>query len=241
MATQDGLDPDDPLPLFLSADETEPSIWSARALISLRFVMAGILVATATAVCISILSVRSPVTLFADVTASIDSSATQPGTDEPMPGIQSAVIQSTAEADGPQTAKDAPTSEISASEPASQTQAENRETSEVLFREFQAWNAKQVEGDLAKAVQDDPAPVAENAPASVRPMQTHRRTRTVRNARADIIRRVQKRGANIRRQNERAQARPVQDARAQTQPAQYAEPPSFLGRLNPFGASPLQR
>ena len=241
MATKDGFDPDGALPLILSADEPEPGIGSDRAVISLRFVMASILVVTATTIGISILSVRNPVTLFADVTASVDSSAPEPGTDESMPSMQSVVIQSTADAEASQTAKDVPTSEISASEPASQTQAENSETSEVLFREFQAWNAKQDARDSAKPVQDDPAPVAENAPASVPPMQKHRRARTVRNARADVIQHVQKRGANIGRQSERAQARPVQDARAQTQPVQYAEPPSFLERLNPFGASPLQR
>ena len=240
MATKDGFDPDDPLPLFLSADEPEPGIESDRAVVSLRFLMASILVATATAIGISILSVRNPVTLFADVTASVDSSVPQPGTDEPMPSIQSAVIQSTAEAEAPQTAKDVPTSEISASELDSQTKAENSETSEALFREFQAWKAKQDARDSAKPVQDDLASVAENATEPVPPMQKQRRARTVRNARVDIIR-VQKRRANIRRQNERAQARPVQDARAQTQPVQYAEPPSFLERLNPFGASPLQR
>ena len=242
MATKDGFDPDDALPLILSADEPEPGIGSDRAVISLRFVMASFLFVTATTIGISILSVRNPVTLFADVTASVDSSAPQPGTDESMPSIQSAVIQSTADAEVPQTAKDVPTSEISASEPARQTQAENSEaSSETLFREFQAWSAEQDARDSAKPVQDDPPSVAENAPASVRPMQKHRRDRTVRNARADIIQRVQKRGANIQRQNERAQARPVQNARAQTLPVQYAEPPSFLERLNPFGASPLQR
>ena len=240
MATKDGFNPDDALPLILSADEPEPGIGSDRAVISLRFVMASILVVTATAIGISILSVRNPVTLFADVTASIDSSPPQSGTDESLPSIQSAVVESTADADAPQTAKDAPTSEIGASEPASQTQAENSETSEALFREFQAWNAKQVERDLAKPVQDDLVSVAENAPEPVPPVQKQRRARTMRNARADIIR-VQKRRASIRRQNERAQARPAQDARAQTQPVQYAEPPSFLERLNPFGASPLQR
>ena len=242
MATTDGFDPADALPLFLSADEPEPGIGSDRTVISLRFVMASILIATATAIGISILSVRNPVTLFADVTASVDSWAPQPGTDESMPSIQSAVIQSTADGEAPQTAKDVPTSEISASEPASQTQAENSEASlETLFREFQAWSAEQDARDSAKPVQNDPASVAEDVPASVRPMQKHRRALTVRNARADIIQHVQKRGANIRRQNERAQARPVQDARAQTQPVQYAAPPSFLERLNPFGASPLQR
>ena len=218
MATKDGFDSDDPLPLFLSADAPEPSSGSDRAVISLRFVMASILVATATAIGISILSVRNPVTLFAEVTASVDSSGPQPSTDESMPSIQSAVIQSTVDAEAPQTAKDVPISEISASEPASQTRAENSETSEALFREFQAWNAKR---DLAKPAQDDPAPVAENAPASVGPMQ--------------------KRRANIPGQDEGAHARPVQDARAQTQPGQYAEPPSFLERINPFGANLLQR
>jgi hypothetical protein len=241
MATKDGFDPDDALPLFLSADELEPSIGGDRAVISLRFVMAGILVATATAIGVSILSVRNPVTLFADVTASIDSSVPQPGTDESMPAIQSAPIQSIADADAPRIAKDAPTGEISTSEFARQTQAENGETSEVLFKEFQAWNARQDARDAAKPLQDDPTPVAENALASVRPMHTHRRSRTVRNAPADIIRHVQKRGANVRQQNQRPQAQPVQDARAQTQPVQYAEPPSFLERLNPFGASSLQR
>ena len=241
MAMKDGVDPDDALPLFLSDDEPEPGLGGDRAVISLRFVIAGILIATATAIGVSILSVRNPVTLFSDVTASIDSSAPQPGTDEPMPAIQSAVIQSTADEDAPRTANDAPTNETSASKPASRTQAENSETSEALFREFQAWNAKQDARDSAKPVQDDPAPVAENALASLRPMHTHRRARTVRNARADIIRHAQKRGANIRRQNERAQARPVHDARAQTQPVQYAEPPSFLERLNPCGASSLRR
>src|SRR5579863_5852273 len=105
MATKDGFDPDDALPLILSADEPEPGIGSDRAVISLRFVMASILVVTATAIGISILSVRNPVTLFADVTASIDSSAPQSGTDESLPSIQSAVVESTADADAPQTAK----------------------------------------------------------------------------------------------------------------------------------------
>ena len=83
MATKDGFDPNDALPLFLSAHEPEPGIGSDRTVISLRLVLAGILVATVIGV--SILSVRNPVTLFADVTASIDSSAPQPGTDESMP------------------------------------------------------------------------------------------------------------------------------------------------------------
>jgi hypothetical protein len=239
MATKDGFDPDDPLPLFLSADEPEAAIGRDRAVISLRFVMASILFATATVIGISILSVRNPVTLFADVTASVDASAPQLGTNESIPSIQSAV-QSSADAEAQQTTKDTPTREVSGdSEPTSQTPAEKSEASEALFRDFQAWNARQDARNLAKPVRVELASVTETAPEPVPPVQKQRRARTMRNAGTDITR-VQKRQANTRRQNERARARPVQDARAQTQPVQSAEPPSLLERLNPFGASPLR-
>jgi hypothetical protein len=243
MATKDGFDPDNPLPFFLFAGEPEQGIGNGRAVISLRFVIASILVATATATGISILSAGNPVTLFADVTASLaDKAAPQPDTDQSTPTIQSVVIQSTADAEAlPPPAQDVPTREINAPEPASQAKKENDEaSSEALFREFQAWNAEQDARDLAKPVQDDPAPVAKNATASVRPVQKHRRAQTIRNARAEIIRDVRERRASVRRQSERAR-QPVQDARAQTQyvqyaqpPVQYAEPPSFLESLNPF-------
>lgn len=239
MAMKDEFDPNDPLPIFLS-DEPEPGIGRDGAVISPRFVIASILVATAIGV--SILSARNPVTLFSDVTASVDSSAPKPGADEPMPSIRSAAIQSTADAEAPQTAKDAPTGEVSAPEPAGQTEAENSEaSSEALFREFQAWNAKQNSVDLAKPVQDDPASVAENATEAEPAVQKQPKARAIRIARAEVIRHARKRRASIRRRNELAQARPVTDARAQTQPVQYAEPPSFLERLNPFAASQTQR
>jgi hypothetical protein len=242
MAKEIGFHPDDSLPLFLSADEPELDIGSDRSAISLRFVMASILVAAAAAIGISILSVKNPVTLFADGTASVDQSAPRPGSDESEPSIQAAIIQSTANAEVSPTATDAPTREISASEHASQTQAENSETSlDALFLEFQAWNAAHGARDLAKAVRDDPAPVAENAPWSVRPVQKHRRARTVHNARAAMIRHVREGRENIRRQDKWVPARRVEDAQAQAQSAQFAEPPSFLQSLNPFRASPPQR
>jgi hypothetical protein len=288
MATKDGFDPDDSLPLFLSADETEQGIGNDRAaVISLRtsaawklfrrsvFVMASILVATATATGISILSAGNSVILFADVTASpADKSEPLPSTDQSTPIIQSVVIQSTADAEAlPPAAQDVPAREINAPEPASQTQQTDEASSEArfrkfqakaeqeaeasanprtkkesdeasleaLFREFQAWRAEQDARDLAKPVQDDPGSVAKDASASVRPTQKHRNARTVRNARAEIIRHVRERRVHARRQNERVQAPPVQDARVQTQSVQYPEPPSFLESLNPFGASSLLR
>jgi hypothetical protein len=289
MATKDGFDPDDSLPLFLAADEPEQGIGNDRAaVISLRtsaawklfrrsvFVMASILVATATATGISFLSVGNRVTLFANVTASpADKSAPLPSTDQSTPVIQSVVIQSTADAEAlPAPVQDVPAREINASEPASQTQETDEASSEArfwkfqarkaeqdsgasanprtkkendeaslvaLFREFQAWKAEQDARDLAKPAQDDPASVAKDALTSVRSTQKHRSARTMRNARAEMIRHVRERRANVRRQNERVQARPVQDARAQTRSVQYPEPPSFLESLNPFGASSLLR
>jgi hypothetical protein len=68
MATKDGFYPGDPLPLFLSADEPEQGIGNDKAVISLRGLMASLLVAVVTATGIAILS--DQVTLFAGVTAS---------------------------------------------------------------------------------------------------------------------------------------------------------------------------
>jgi hypothetical protein len=195
MATKDGFGPDNPLPFFLCDNEPEQVIGNGRAIMSLRIVMASILVATATATGIWILSAGIPVTLFADVTASLaDTSAPQP-TDQSAAIIQPVVIQSSADAEAlPLTAQDVPTREINDPEPASQTKVvtdEERATqtkkvtdeasSEALFREFQVWNAEQDARGLAKPVQGDAAPAAKNASASVRPTQKHRMARTTRN------------------------------------------------------------
>jgi hypothetical protein len=223
-------DPDDTLPLFLSAGEPEKGIGNGRAVISLRFVIASILVATAAATGISILSAGNPVTPFADVSLA-DKSVPQRGTDQSTPIIQSVGIQVSADTE----ALPPPTRDISAPEPTSQTKTETDEASlEPLFKEFQAWNAEQDAQDLAKRVQDDPAPVAKDATASVRPMQKHRRAQTIRNARAEMIRHEGESRANVRRRNERVQARPLLYAREQIQSVQYAEPPSYLRELLPF-------
>ena len=106
MPTKNGFDPDHS-PLFLADEPEQEGIGKAwdRAVILSRVLKASILVATATAIGIAILSVGNPVTLFADVTASlVDKSALQPGTDQSTP-----TIQSTADAPAlPLTAKDAP-------------------------------------------------------------------------------------------------------------------------------------
>jgi DNA polymerase III gamma/tau subunit len=235
VATEEDFDPG-PLPVFLlSADEPEQDTANDKAVISLRGLMASLLVAAAIAIGIAILS--DQVTLFATASL-VDNSAPQPGTNQPTPTIKSAVTQPINAVEAlPPTAKDVPTREIAAaSEPASKTQMESSEpSSEALFREFQAWSAEQDAQALAKPVQDAPARVVENAPASVRPMQKHRRARSVNSARAET-RHVREHRANV--QHRQAHARPVQDARAQTEPVQNAEPPSFLESLNPFAGWP---
>jgi hypothetical protein len=240
MATKDGFNPDDFLPLFLSdflsdeplplvlsdkpvsradkpfslSDEAEQQqgIGNDKAVNSLRFTVASILVAAATASGISILSAGNPVTLFAGITASpADKSARQrlweeaalpPGssphsTEQSTPIIQSVVIQSTADAEAlPPTVQDVPAREIKAPEPARKTQETDEASSEALFRKFQAWNAEQDARDSAKPV------VAKNASASVRPMQKQQKARTTPNAKQTEV--------------------------------QYAEPLSFLRELLPF-------
>jgi hypothetical protein len=240
MPTKDGFNPDHPL--FLADEPEQQGIgkaWDRVAVISSRVLKASILVATATAIGIAILSMGNPGTLVAYVTASlVDKSALQPGTDQSTP-----TIQSTADAQAlPPTAKNAPTRDeiAAASEPAGQSQTENSEPpSEALFRQFQAWAAEKdaqaqvgpvqhVQDATAQVVQNAPAQVAENARAPLRPMQKHRHVRPVHSARAEI-RPVHNPRKKVRReQNARVQVPPAQDARAQDQSVQNAQAPSFL-------------
>jgi len=196
-----------------------------RAVISSRVFKASILIAAATAAGIVVLSVGGPVSLFAAVRASlVGNSGLQPGTHQPESTIQStadapaaiqstadvpaaiqpaadasALVQSTADAQVlPPTTKGAPPrDEIAASEPAGEDQAEqSKPSSEVLFRQFQAWAAGQdaqanvrpaqpVQDAPAKVVQDAPAQVAENASVPHRFMQKHRHVLPAHNARAE--------------------------------------------------------
>lgn len=248
MRIKDGFNPDHRLPRFL-ADEPEQQVMGKardRAVISSRVLNASIWAAAATALGLAILSVGNPVTLFADVTASIadvkaslvDKSALQPGTDQSAPTIQAtADVQALSP-----TAKDAPPREeiAAASEPAGQSQTENSEpASEGLFRQFQAWAAeKDAQVGPVQSVQDAPAQdlqntrpqVAEDARASLRPMQKHRHVRHALNARAEM-RPVHNPRKKVRReQNSRVQDPPAQEARAQEQGqvVQKVQAPSFL-------------
>jgi len=252
MPMEDGFNPDHPLPLFLADRPERQSIGKAcdRAVISSRVFKASILIAAAMATGIVVLSVGNhPGTPFADVTASlVDNLGLQPDTGQPESTIQSsadapALIQSTADAQAsPPTAKDAPPGdEIAASEPAGKDQAEKIEpSSEVLFRQFQAWVAEQnAQANVrpVQAVQGAPAQVAENASLPHRLMQKHRHVLPIHDARAEM--RTQKFRNRVRRsqsarlerpptQSARVERPPVQDAWAQSQPVQDPQASSFL-------------
>jgi hypothetical protein len=243
MPTKDGFTPDHPLPVFLSerADEPEqPGIGIAwdRTVVSSRILKISILVATATAIGIAILSVGNPVGFFANVTASlVDISALRPGTEPSTPTIQTAAGTE----DLPPTARDEPTVNPGANpepappsddkttlrpqtsgsptrneiagvfEPADQSQTEVRQPStDALFKQFQAWAAEQ------------------DARPQVRPLQKRRHVRSIPNARAEARLERHPRAKVRREQNARAQVPPVTDARAQDQPLQNAQVPSFL-------------
>jgi len=182
----------------------------ARAVISSRVLDVSILVATATAIGVTILSMGNPLALLAEV-----KSAPQSGADQSTPIILTSAMLSTADAEAlPPTAKGASTHEIAAaSELACQTQTENSEpsSSEALFRQFQAWAAEQ----------DARAKLGRDA-------QKHRSA-----ARAEI-QNTQEPRAGVRQQNARVQARPVHDARAERDGSVL----SFLQGLNPFRAGP---
>jgi len=224
MPMEDGFNPDHPLPLFLADRPERQSIGKAcdRAVISSRVFKASILIAAATATGIVVLSVGDhPGTLFADVMASlVGNSGLPPNTDHPE-----STIQSTADAQAlPPISKDAPPGdEIAASEPAGKDQVEKSEpSSEVLFRQFQAWLAEQdaranvrpvqpAQGAPAQATQNAPAQVAENASVPHRLMQKHRHVMPVHDVRAEM-----------RTQNFRNEVRRAQSARLERPPTQSA-------------------
>ena len=220
MPMEDGFNPNHLLPLVLADRPERQSIGKAwdRAVISSRVFKASILIAAATATGIVVLSVGGhPGTLLPDLTASLPGNSTlQPDTDQPKSTNQStaALIQSAADAQAlPPTAKDAPPGdEIAASELAGKDQAEKSEpSSEVLFRQFQAWVAAQY---AARVAQNAPARFAENAPVPHRLMQKHRHVLPIRDVRAEM-----------RTQNYRNKAQRTQSARAERPPVQDVQDP----------------
>ncbi len=243
MPTEDGFVPDHPLPLFLSGHADEPEQRGTSPILKASIVAVAL---TVSGVGVA-LWLGNPVKVSADARAPLtDNSAVQRGADPSTPATQSVAdaqpVQSPADAQlSPPAAGGAPASDQIAGVPAPADQAETgngEPSSDALFRQFQAWAAKedapaqQQQQQPVAPVQAAPAHVEENSPAAEQPVHKHRKPRSVGNAHAEI-RHVQRSRARVQReQNARAQqAAPVQDARAQEQPAQTVQPPSFLQSL----------
>ena len=184
------------------------SLIPARAIITSRVLDVSILVATATAIGVTILSIGNPLAPLAEV-----ESVPQLGADQSTPIILTSAMLSTANAEVlPPNAKDASTREIAAApELACLTKTENSEpsSSESLFREFQAWAAEQ----------DARAKLGRDA-------QKHR------SAARTEIQNTQEPRARVRQQGAQVQGRPVKDARAEQ------DDPVLSFLLKPFRAGP---
>jgi hypothetical protein len=220
VSTEDGFNPDHPLPLFLSDHAREPEERGLLLLLNaIILLMTVILIGIAIA-----LSLGNPVAVFGDIKASLtDKSALQP-----QPVQSTSTIQSTADAQTlPSAARGGRDEVATAPDTADQSQGDPGEApSDALFRQFQAWAAKQDARPQVERVRP-----TQDAQAPVPSIQTHQRVRPVQNARAEI-RTLQHPQARVRRdQNPRVEVRPVQDVRAQDQPVQNAQTPSLLQSL----------
>ncbi|WP_156927697.1 hypothetical protein [Bradyrhizobium sp. Tv2a-2] len=250
MPTENGFEPDDPLPRFLSgqAYELEPRGMSpmlkASMLVS-AVAVSGIAIA---------LSLGNPLKVFTGAAASlIDNTAVGDGANQSTPTTPT-IAQARPDQSPADTKQSTPTTDsaqtpdgtAAAPGPTAQTQAGDSEPSSgALLEQFQAWAAKEdtraeVEPaqpvldtptpvEPAQPVQDAPARVAENTPTAARPVRTHRRGRSAQNARAEI-RHIQRPRARVQRA-QNAGVGSGQDYRPQDQPPQNALAPSFLQSL----------
>src|SRR5215813_13238411 len=169
MPIKDGFDPTHPLPRFL-ADPAERGTRSIPdgAVGTSRALRVGILIAAATAAGFAVLAMGNPMGLLAEMSASLVGNSTP----QPRPEIQSAadapaLVPSAADAQAlPPTTNDAPArAEIAASEPASQDQMAKTESSENLFKQFQAWAAEQdaqVQVGSVQPAQDTPVQIMQD-------------------------------------------------------------------------------
>jgi hypothetical protein len=220
-----------PIPLFLSDPIEVPEqagslqAWE-RAVIASRILTTAICFVTAAAIVFAVLSVRNPVALFENGTASLVVTSTpQDGTRQSMP-----ITQSTADTQPlPPTLSEAPTAdEIAATlKTADQSQADIRQPSaEAFLNQFQAWAAEedaQAQVRPAQPVQDAQAHAVQTVLEAVRPVQKQEQVRPV--PRAKVVK------------NARAQVRPEQNGQAQDRSVQNAQAPKSrlvqsTGRLN---------
>ena len=197
------METNDPIPLFLSnpieAPEQTGSLqpWE-RAVTASRILTTGIWFVTAAAIVFAVLSVRNPLALFENATASLfATSAPQDGTGQSIP-----TIQPTADAQAlPPTASEAPTGEeiAAAFKTTSHSETEIREPpAEALLKQYQAWAAEEDARTQVRPLrpeQDAQAQPVQDAQAQVRPVQ--KQVRPARNARVKVVKNAR---AQVRRE-----------------------------------------
>jgi hypothetical protein len=233
------METNDPIPLFLSNPIEIPEQTASlrpweRAVTASRILTIGIWFVTAAAIVFAVLSVRNPLALFENATASLfATSAPQDGTGQSMP-----IIQSTADTQPlPPTASEVPTGdEIAATlKTADQSHTDIRQpTPEAALNQFQA---SEVEEDAqaqvrpVQPIQDPQAQVVQTAPEQVPAVQKQRQVRPVQ--RAEVVKNARAKGVK----NARGQVRREHNAQAQDRSLQNAQAPASrlvqsTGRLN---------
>ena len=231
------METNDPIPLFLSNPIEIPEQTASlrpweRAVTASRILTTGIWFVTAAAIVFAVLSVRNPLALFENATASLfGTSAPQDGTGQSMP-----MIQSTADTQPlPPTASEAPTDDEIATnlKTADQSQTDiSQPSAEALLNQSQAWaEDARVQVRPVQPVQDPQAQVVQTAPEHIRPVQKQQQVRPVQ--RAKIVKNVRAKVVK----NARVQVRPEQNAQAQDQSVQNAQAQKSrlvqsTGRLN---------
>src|SRR5665647_671556 len=97
MTANDGLLPDDPIPIFLSGQAEAPEQPNARkalngAAISSRILKAGILTASVAAVVFAFLSVDNPLALFTNAKASLPGTSAGPSSTPSTPAVRAVAV-----------------------------------------------------------------------------------------------------------------------------------------------------
>jgi hypothetical protein len=243
MPVKDDFDPAEALPRFLIVQAEQDDVPDEAAAPS-RASKIRVLIITAAAAGIAVLAIGNPLALVAEVSAVLAGHS-------PLPAapIQSAAdapaLIAAATADAQDLPKEMPPAtsaaparaEVAAPEPIAKEPTENVESSEALFKQFQAWAAEQDAQKQSAAVEpvhDAPPSIMQDLPPAAKTLRVpHRQVQkrqpvraTVRNARAEA------RTQNLQRQipqAARAARAPAPDPRAQDAAAQDAQPAPFLG------------
>lgn len=247
MPTRDSLDPPDALPRFL-VHHAERDMGHARGgaaaapRVAKSRAKAGVLLAAATATGVAVLTMVNPAGLFAylpasllDHVAPVSTPTIQAAADPPASVLSTADTQ--AQPAAATTTEVPDRSDVAVATPAGKDATEESDASpDALFRQFQAWAARQDDrGEIQEAkpqtaspiVQEVPVPAADSAHRPDRPLvQKRRQVRGINNARAEIRKQVSPK--QVRRAPNARAERPAQDAQAQEQSGQNAQASSFL-------------